>query len=122
MINVAEIYLIAETYTANDYGVLVPTTEERKIFARVTSVTSAEWFEGGRNGLNPEFRMLIFAPEYNEETVLRYKGNYYTIYRTYMTENGILELYVEKRKGNEIPEEPDENPTEPAGDDGEQDP
>lgn len=100
MINAAEIYLIAETYEANDYGVLVPTTEERKIFARVTSVTSAEWFEGGRNGLNPEFRMLIFAPEYNGENTLKYNGQYYTIYRTYETTTGVMELYVEKRKGN----------------------
>lgn len=101
MITPAEIYLVAETYAANTYGVLVPTLEERKIYARVTSVTSAEWFEGGRNGLNPEFRMLVFAPEYNGEEILKYNGVYYTIYRTYQTANGIMELYVEKRKGNE---------------------
>lgn len=101
MINPAEIYLVTETYVANDFGVLVPTSEERKIYARVTSVTSAEWFEGGRNGLNPEFRMLVFAPEYNGEEVLKYNGKYYTIYRTYQTDNGVMELYVEKRKGNE---------------------
>lgn len=101
MIKPAEIYLVSETYVPDDYGVLVQTSEERRIFARVTSVTGAEWFEGGRNGLNPEFRMLIFAPEYNGEEVLKYNGKYYTIYRTYETSNGVLELYVEKRKGNE---------------------
>lgn len=100
MIQAAEIYLVTETYTPNDFGVLVSTAQERKIFARVTSVTSAEWFEGGRNGLNPEFRMLVFAPEYNQEEILKYNGRYYTIYRTYTTPAGVTELYVEKRKGN----------------------
>lgn len=100
MMTPAEIYLVTESYAPDDFGVLVPTSEERKIFARVTSVTSAEWFEGGRNGLNPEFRMLIFAPEYDGESILKYNGQYYTIYRTYNTGTGVLELYVEKRKGN----------------------
>lgn len=103
MLTPAEISLVSETFTQNKYGVLVPTSEERKIFARVTSVTSAEWFEGGRNGLNPEFRMLVFAPEYNGEEILKYNGKYYTIYRTYTTPTGVTELYVEKRKGNENP-------------------
>ena len=103
MIRPAEISLVTESYVPNQYGVLVPTKEERRVFANVTSVTGTEWFEGGRNGLNPEFRMLIFAPEYNGENILQYNGEYYTIYRTYETRTGIMELYVEKRKGNENP-------------------
>lgn len=101
MINAAEIYLVKETFCPDEYGVPVPTAEERRVFANVTSVTSAEWFEGGRNGLNPEFRMLIFAPEYQGENILKYNGAYYTIYRTYTAKNGVMELYVEKKKGNE---------------------
>ena len=76
MIRPAEIILVTESHIQNAYGVQVPITEERKIFARVTSVTSAEWFEGGRNGLNPEFRFLIFAPEYNGEQILKYNNTY----------------------------------------------
>ena len=101
MINPAEIYLVKETFIQDEYGVPVPIAEERQIFAYVTSVTSAEWFEGGRNGLNPEFRMLIFAPEYEGENILKYNGTYYTIYRTYTTNTDVMELYVEKKKGNE---------------------
>lgn len=99
----AEITLVTESYAQNEFGVWFPITEERRIFAKVTSVTSAEWFEGGRNGLNPEFRFLIFAPEYNGEQILKYNNTYYTIYRTYETTTGVMELYVEKRKGNEDP-------------------
>lgn len=95
------IYLISTVYSQNEYGVLVPNETERMVYANITSVTGAEWFEGGRNGLNPEFRMRMFAPDYEGEEVLKYDGTYYRIYRTYLARTDIIELYVEKRKGNE---------------------
>lgn len=94
------IYLVGETYEQNDYGVMIPTTTKTQVFADVTSVTSTEWFEGGRNGLNPEYRMRIFAPEYNGEKIIEYNGIQYTIYRTYTARNDILELYVQRKMGN----------------------
>lgn len=93
------IYLVSETYTKNQYGVLIPTITKRKIFANVTSVTATEWFEGGRNGLNPELRMRVFAPEYHGEEVVQFNGKYYAIYRTYMARDDVMELYVERKKG-----------------------
>jgi len=94
------IYLVGETYEQNDYGVMIPTITKTQVFADVTSVTSTEWFEGGRNGLNPEYRMRIFAPEYNGEKIIEYNGIQYTIYRTYTARNDILELYVQRKMGN----------------------
>lgn len=93
------IYLVSETYTKNQYGVLIPTITKRKIFANVTSVTATEWFEGGRNGLNPELRMRVFAPEYHGEEVVQFNGKYYAIYRTYMARDDVMELYVERKNG-----------------------
>ena len=93
------IYLVSETYEKNQYGVLIPTVTKRKVFANVTSVTATEWFEGGRNGLNPELRMRVFAPEYHGEEVVQFNGKYYAIYRTYMARDDVLDLYVERTKG-----------------------
>lgn len=93
-------YLISESYTQNDFGVYEKRTEKRKIFCNVTSVTNQEWFEGGRNGLNPQFRFIIYSFEYLGENVIEYKGNLYTIYRTYIRSQDELELYAEKKQGN----------------------
>lgn len=93
-------YLISESYTQNAYGVMVKNTERKKVFVKVTSVSSQEWFEGGRNGLNPQFRFTIFAFDYNKEAIIEFDGIQYTIYRTYINGDNI-DLYVEKRKGNE---------------------
>lgn len=95
------VYLVTTVYSQNEYGVMIPNETEKRVYADITSVTGTEWFEGGRNGINPEYRMRMFAPDYEGEEVLKYNDIYYTVYRTYKARNDIIELYVEKRKGNE---------------------
>lgn len=103
------IYLVAETYAEDAYGVLRPTQTKRLVYANVTSVTADEWFEGGRNGLNPELRVRMFAPDYEGEEVVEINGYLFAIYRTYFARTDIIELYVERRKGKaQTPAEPEE--------------
>lgn len=94
------IYLVSETFAPNTYKVMIPTKNERKVYCQVDSVTLTEWSEGGRLGLNPEFRMRLFAPEYHGESLLKYNGVMYQIYRTYRGRNDVIDLYVQKRQGN----------------------
>lgn len=94
------VYLVAETYTKNDYGVLVPTTTKRKVYANVTSVTGTEWFEGGRQGLNPELRIRMFSPDYKGEKIIEYNGTQYAIYRTYVARNDVMDAYVQRKQGD----------------------
>lgn len=93
------IKLIATQKSQNDYGVWEETQTSRDVFCQVESVTRAEFFEGGRNGLNPEFRMSMFSGDYNGERLLMYNGNTYSIYRTFIAKNDIIELYVERKGG-----------------------
>lgn len=96
----AQITLLATTKTQNDYGVWVEAQTSRNVFCQVDSVTRAEFFEGGRNGLNPEFRMKMFFGDYEGEKLLIYNGNTYSIYRTYQGRNDTIELYVERKGGS----------------------
>lgn len=80
-------------------GVWHETTEEKDVFCQVESVTRAEFFEAGRNGLNPDFKMTIFFGDYDGETMLQYKGATYAVYRTYHAKTDVLELYVERKGG-----------------------
>lgn len=93
------IKLLATQKSQNDYGVWEETQKSRDVFCQVESVTRAEFFEGGRNGLNPEFRMSMFSGDYNGERLLMYNGNTYSIYRTFIAKNDIIELYVERKGG-----------------------
>lgn len=94
-------YLVVESYTQNEYGVMVKTTTKHPVYVNVTSVTSQEWFEGGRNGLNPQYRFTMFQFDYTGEKIIEYNDKQYTIYRTYNRSVDEIELYTELRKGNE---------------------
>lgn len=94
-------YLVTEAFSQNAYGVMEKTETKHKVYVDVTSVTSQEWFEGGRNGLNPQYRFKMFTFDYNNEKIIEYNGKQYTIYRTYFRSVDEIELYVELRKGNE---------------------
>ena len=49
--------------------------------------------------MKPEFRIKMFEPDYNGEKTIEYKGEIYTVYRTFLAKNDMIELYVEKRAG-----------------------
>lgn len=96
----AVIKLIAETKTKNEYGVFGDTkTTSREVYAQVQSVTRAEFFDAGRNGLNPEFEFTMFFGDYEGEKLVEYNGNTYAVYRTYQGRNDTIELYVERKGG-----------------------
>lgn len=93
------ITLISKTYSKDENGVMRSVESTRTVFCDVKSASASEWFEGGRNGLNPAYTMTMFAPDYNGEEVLAYNGARYAIYRTYKGRNDTLELHVQKEVG-----------------------
>lgn len=90
--------LVKETRTQDRYGVWQTAETTRDVFCEVESVTRSEFFDAGRNGLNPEYVFTIFFDDYEDETVCEYKGKRYGIYRTYHDSDD-LELYAERKGG-----------------------
>lgn len=97
------ITLISISKTQDDYGVWRTTENKKEVYAQVDSVTRQEFFEGGRNGLNPEYRFTMFRFDYEGETIAEYGGNRYSVYRTYIGRNDTIELYVERKGGTNAP-------------------
>lgn len=77
------IALISKTSQKDTYGRTVPTETSREVFAQIDSVSRAEFFAAGQNGLNPEYRFTVFSGEYTGEREADYNGVRYSIYRTY---------------------------------------
>lgn len=95
------IRLIPVTYAKDDTGVPRPTEgEARTIMCQVNSVTHSEFFEAGRNGLNPEYVFKVFFGDYDGERLVEYRDKRYSIYRTYHGRNDIMELYAERKGGS----------------------
>ena len=96
----AVLILVGKTRTQDEYGMWKEAPTERQIFCQVESVTRAEFFDGGRNGLNPEFQFTVFAGDYAGETVCKYEDKQYGIYRTYRVPGtDYMELYAERKGG-----------------------
>lgn len=91
--------LLRTEKTKDNKGAWHTTHTRREVFCQVRSVNKTEFFEAGRNGLNPEFRFLVFAGDYEGESACEYNGKSYSIYRTYRTPADYMELYVERQGG-----------------------
>lgn len=94
------ITLIGVTSAQDAYGVWRETPTSRDVFCQVNSVTRAEFFDGGRNGLNPEFRFTLFFGDYDGEQTVIFNGKAYAVYRTYQARTDEIELYVERKGGS----------------------
>lgn len=96
----AVIYLLTTTASEkNKYGVYEQTKEAREVFCQVDSVTRAEFFGGGRNGLNPQYKFTMFSGDYEGEDTVIYNGLPYGVYRTFNPEMDRVELYCERKGG-----------------------
>ncbi len=94
-------HLLTATQWQDDLKQWKTTVRKRAVFGQLSSVTANEFFAGGQNGFSPEFRIVMFAPDYQGEQNLEIDGEVYSIYRTYFAKNDMIELYVEKRRGDE---------------------
>ncbi len=93
------IILLSSVFTQDEYGVERENTTQTEVYCQVDSVTRDEFFEGGRNGLNPAYRFTVFAGDYDGQETVLYGGAAYGIYRTYKGRNDTIELYAERKGG-----------------------
>lgn len=95
----AELILYSSTSAQDEFGVFHETETSKKVYCQVQSVTQSEFFEGGRNGLNPEYKFTMFFGDYNGERTVGYNGLKYAVYRTFQAKNDNIELYVQREGG-----------------------
>lgn len=90
--------LVTVTKSQDAYGVWREAETLEEVFCDVRSVTRAEFFEGGRNGLNPSFVFVVFGDDYAGQETLEYDGKRYGVYRTFR-DGDFMELYAERKGG-----------------------
>lgn len=92
--------LISTRTEQNEYGVMKEIHNSRTVFCEVRSITRSEFFDAGRNGMNPSLEFLVFAGDYEGESIVEYEGKRYAIYRTYIVPGtDYIELYAERQGG-----------------------
>ena len=91
--------LVSITYIPDSIGQMIPKENSRSVYCNVTSISAAEWFDAGRIGIKPEFRVTMFLPDYRGEQIVELNGVRYCVYRTYTGRNELIELYLERKAG-----------------------
>ena len=93
--------LIAFSPDAHEAGSQVTETK-RKVKVHELSLTQAEVYQAGGDGLSPEAKLLIpYDRDYKGERALEYKGERWTVLREdpYKDWNGVI-LTIRRVKGN----------------------
>ena len=91
--------LIAVTYTVDSIGQKVPTETSRGVYCNLRSVSRQEWKDAGEMGFKPSFVATMFAYDYQGEELAELNSKRYGIYRTYLTTDDQIELYLEAKAG-----------------------
>ena len=100
--------LIAYAPDAHEAGT-DPVSTRRTVKCQELSLTLAETYQAGGDGLNPEAKLLIpYDRDYHGERTLEYRGERWTVLRDdpYKDWNGVI-LRIRRVKGNSG------DPTEP---------
>lgn len=75
----------------------------RKVLCDRQSVTQNEFMSADKSqGIKPKYCMVCRAAEYKGEKSCRYKDINYSIYRTYDCADGVVELYLTPKAGEQI--------------------
>ena len=93
--------LISFDPDAHEVGTEVPETR-REVKVQELSLTQAEVYQAGGEGLSPEAKLLIpYDREYKGERELEYRGERWKVLRSdpYKDWNGVI-LLIQRKKGN----------------------
>ena len=93
--------LIAFSPDAHEVG-STATETKRRVKVQELSLTQAEVYQNGGDGLNPEAKLLIpYDKEYHGERELDYRGERWRVLRSdpYKDWNGVI-LLIRRKQGN----------------------
>lgn len=103
---IAEISLLNRVKTGVDrLNQPIYTPTEKKLVARRIPISQTEYFQAGQVGISAEFCFIISLFDYSGETMIKYEGKNYRIYRKYERNDNELEIYVEYASGLNSEEE-----------------
>lgn len=99
---VDELTLVKSVYANGATG---RTREEvrRTILVEMGSPSRAEWGSAGQAGFQSDYVARTPVENFDREELAIYRGDLYSIYRTYLNDaTGEVELYLSRKRGNDV--------------------
>lgn len=85
--------------TKDELGQPIETETERQIFCSKLSITRAEFSTAGQLGHKPQIMFIVDSDEYDNELSLVYESKKYSIYKSFLRNDGYTEVYCEVKAG-----------------------
>jgi SPP1 family predicted phage head-tail adaptor len=92
--------LISVTTTRDEIGQPIKGETSRQTFCAELSITRAEFSTAGQLGKKPSKLIITHDDEYDNESLLKFDGVKYTIYKSFRRVDGFVELFCEVRSGD----------------------
>lgn len=93
------INLVFPVMEPDAYGIPQFLREDKtNVFGEIRSISAAEFYNAGRDGLRPEFRVDVFFADYDGQKIVELEdGRQFEVYRTYFRNDDMVELYCQQR-------------------------
>lgn len=75
------------------------TEEKLDIFGTVESVGQREFFAAAQAGFKAEFKITVWVSDYDGQAIVEFNNKRYGVYRTYLLNDGHIELYLTSKVG-----------------------
>lgn len=93
------VQLVNTTYTNDDVGQKIGTDTMTTVFCDVRSIPQSEYFNTAKQNIKACYVLIVKQCDYNNQMKVVYNSKPYHVYRTYMTTDECIELYVEEKGG-----------------------
>lgn len=97
----ATVSLVNKTVVFDEIGRPTEQPTTREVMATINSISAAEYARAGEIGLKAELMFSLWQYEYEGEEEVVYNNKHYSVYRTYINNNGKVELYCQRKVSNE---------------------
>ncbi|GGJ61993.1 phage head closure protein [Virgibacillus salexigens] len=96
-----ELILIKQEYKFDDLKNQIPDGEPRRkpVLCSVNSVSRNEFYNAGNKGFKPEKVFSMYSFEYDNEALVEFEGQTYSVIRSYVTSYKDIELTCERNIG-----------------------
>lgn len=93
------IFLIKNDLIQNEIGSWIKKEKKRKVFVDMSSISLTEFYNAKVAGMKPELKINMREFEYKGEENIIYLDTKYSIIRTYIKGNGIIEIVCSEFEG-----------------------
>lgn len=92
-----DVTLIGKAYEPDQYGNQIATETKTTVQAGKKELTMSEFYAAAQAGIRPEVELIVHAFEYDGQQSMEWRGNAYTLIRTYQRNADEVELYLQRK-------------------------